>query len=165
MASFYTVRSNMKSSFCFALVLFALARDVSAETITYREELVTENRTAQQRVIVPVREYRMQSRLTNTWEPIHGPSWVPARVPYYRWEERLQTTSRPMVRRAYRPVFETSTTPPRPVILAERPRRGAAAQSPRPYDNPPVVAVQPPEARTAQAPATILKPRELKPGR
>jgi hypothetical protein len=148
-----------------SLLLILAANFAAAQSISYREELITENRVTQQRVVVPVREYRVQSRLTGTWEPIHGPSWVPARVPYYRWEERQQTTSQPMVRRAYRPVFETSTAPPRPVILAERPRRTESARVPRVYDNPPIVAVQPPPARTAQAPATILKPRELKPGR
>jgi hypothetical protein len=157
----------MKSlSLTYALLFLALAASqAAAQSISYREELITENRVTQQHVIVPVREYRVQSRLTPTWEPIHGPSWVPARVPYYRWEERQQTTSQPIVRRAYKPVFETSATPPRPVILAERPRRAEVSRALRAYDNPPIVAVQPPEARTAQAPATILKPRELKPGR
>jgi hypothetical protein len=158
--------SNMKlQSIYLSILLLSLASAASAQQVTFREELVTENRPIRQHVIVPVREYRVQSRLTNTWEPIHGPSWVLTPTPYLRWEERLQTTYQPVVRRAYRPVIETSTTPPRPVILAERPRRAESPRAVRAYDNLPLVAVQPPTNRTAQAPRTTLTPKELKPSR
>lgn len=135
--------------------------------LTYAEQYVTTQRPVQQRVIVPVVEYRERTRLQGLWNP----TWVTQRVPVTRWEERIQTTYLPETRRTYRPILETSARQLQPVQLAERPRTTtAAATTPRSlrlYDDLPMVAIDapPPGTRTAQQPNTVLQPREFKPGR
>ena len=126
--------------------------------LTYVEQHVTTHRPVQQRVIVPVVEYRERTRLQGIWNP----TWVTQRVPITRWEERIQT------RRTYRPILETSARQLPPLQLAERPR--ATATTPRAlrlYDDLPMVAIEapPPGTRTAQQPNTVLQSREFKPGR
>ncbi len=148
-----------------------IGNPLSAQTpanaqLTYAEQYVTTQRPVQQRVIVPVVEYRERTRLQGLWNP----TWVTQRVPVTRWEERIQTTYVPETRRTYRPILETSARQLKPVQLAERPRTTAAATTPRSlrlYDDPPMVAIEapPPGTRTAQQPPTVLQSREFKPGR
>lgn len=151
---------------------FLMGRPLCAQTpanaqLTYAEQFVTTHRPVQQRVIVPVVEYRERTRLHGLWNP----TWVTQRVPVTRWEERIQTTYLPETRRTYRPILETSARQLKPVQLAERPRSTtAAATTPRSlrlYDDLPMVAIEapPPGTRTAQQPNTVLQSREFKPGR
>jgi hypothetical protein len=149
-----------------------IGRPVAAQTaaspqVTYVEQFVTTHRPVQQRVIVPVVEYRERTRLQGLWNP----TWVTQRVPVTRWEERIQTSYIPETRRTYRPIIETSGRQLQPVQLAERPRNttavGTTPKALRLYDDPPVVAIElpPPGKRTAQQPNTTLQSREFKPGR
>lgn len=135
---------------------------VAPRQLAYVEETVTSYRPVQQRVIIPVREYRTETRLHGWWNPFREPHLAQHQVPVTRWEERVQTTYAPVIERKYRPVTETSMRTMPPLKLATRPQTLGARQL---YDELPMVAVQAPPAgtRTAQAPATTLAPQTFKP--
>ena len=95
---------------------------VAPRQLAYVEETVTSYRPVQQRGIVPVREYRTETRLHGWWNPFREPHLAQHQIPVTRWEERIQTTYAPVVERKYRPVTETSMRTMPPLKLATRPR-------------------------------------------
>lgn len=145
-----------------ASAAFAQAPAFAPPQIAYVEEMVTTYKPTEQRVIVPVREYRSQTRLHGWWNPFREPHLATHQIPVTRWEERLQTTYAPVTQRRYRPVYETSGRVMPPLQLATRPQSMTqAAASRRLYDDLPVVAMQPPPG--SQTPRTTLVPQTYKP--
>jgi hypothetical protein len=157
------------------LLLFAGAANAQNAPLpgqlAYREQVVNTLQPVQQRVIVPVREYRTETRLHGWWNPFREPQLVEHRVPTTRWEERIQTSYVPVPKREFRPVLETSYREAPPLQLAIRPprtiARGVVQATDRRqlYDDLPLVALQapPPGARTALVPSTTLAPQTFKP--
>lgn len=130
--------------------------------VAYVERMETTYRPAQQRVIVPVREYRTETRLQGWWNPFREPQLVQRQVPHTHWEERIQTNYAPVTERRYRPVIETSGRVMPPLELATRPQ-SLAARPKQLLDDLPMVAVQATPPRTAQAPVSSLVPQGYKP--
>ena len=143
--------------------LHAQAPAFAPPQVAYVEEQVTSYRPAQQRVIVPVRQYRTETRLHGWWNPFREPHLAQHQVPVTRWEERIQTNYVPVTQRRYRPVMETSGRTMPPLLLATRPQSQVSPGARQLYDNPPMVAMEAPPTRTAQAPTSTLVPHTLKP--
>lgn len=151
-------------------LLWPTARSADAQTapgqLAYVEQNVVNYQPVQQRVIVPVQQYRTVNRLEGWWNPFGQAHWVQRQVPVTRWEERIQTSYVPVTQRQYRPVIETSMRQLPPLQLATRPRAAQAIPSGgRLYDDLPMVAITspPPVAQTAQTPRTTLAPQTFKP--
>lgn len=147
-----------------ATVAFGQTPATGQQQIAYVEQMVTTYRPTQQRVIVPVREYRTETRLHGWWNPFREPYVAQRQVPVTRWVERIQTTAVPVAERRYRPVIETSTRVMPPIEFAARPQASSAPAAPRLYDDLPMVAAQAPATKSAQpTPTTALVPQPLKP--
>ncbi len=146
-----------------AALLRAQAPAFAPPQMAFVEEKVTTFSPSQQRVIVPVREYRTVTRLRGWWNPFREPQLVQRQVPVTRWEERIQTNYTPVTQRRYRPVMETSARVMPPLLLATRPETAAAQRSQPLHDDLPMVAMEAPPPRTAQVPTTTLVPQTYKP--
>jgi hypothetical protein len=84
-----------------AVLVGLLAQDIRGQSPAFVEQPVTVFRPVQQRVIVPVREYRVQERWESWWNPFREPRLVTRHVPVTRWEERQQTSYIPVIERRY----------------------------------------------------------------
>lgn len=162
-----------------ALMLLSGARLANGQATALVEQQVTQYQPVQQRVIVPVREYRTVTRLHGWWNPFREPHYATHHVPVTRWVEQVQTTYVPVTRLQYRAETVASSKPAPPLVLATGnpplfaqryapfaapalPVQGAnvaARPALRLYDDPPMVAVQPVgSGRLASRPAPAAAP-------
>jgi hypothetical protein len=118
----------------------------------YRDEYVTELRSARRIWYIPVTEYRWEPRWHNWWNPFGEPQLAYHLRPVLRWETRYEEYQQPVTYRQLVPETRVVDVPRRTLQFEERevieravvrpsvPPQGIA-QAPRPAGTPDVVGI------------------------
>ena len=111
----------------------------------YRRQCQTEMRDTYRTVMVPVTEYRRESRWVGRWNPFVEPYLVEYNVPRTRWEPRTEVVKTPFVTAEMVPETLTERVPVITQRIVEQPvvsrvavsgRTPAFRPSADPFDNP-----------------------------